>query len=88
MNNIELSRNKSDANIINDIQVISKKLVSFRSHSKSGEKKGKIEFKNSRNKNIDNKNIGIKVKMNKTQPFNIQNKPVAKDTNLPITHRE
>lgn len=71
--NAELNRNNSDMNFSNDVNVLNKKMINLRSQSKSGEKKQKIEFRNSKNKNKDpisaaQKNI--KVQMNKTQPFN------------------
>jgi hypothetical protein len=68
--NQELSRISSDANFSQGgIKVISKKLISFRSQSKSGEKKHKIEFRNSNKLSKMNNNNQIKVKMNQTQPF-------------------
>jgi len=55
-----------------NVKVISKKLISFRSQSKSGEKanKQKIEFKNNKLNKAQPDKLAIKVKMNKTQPFN------------------
>jgi hypothetical protein len=72
--NQELSRMASDANFNSGVKVISKKLISFRSQSKSGDKKHKIEFRNSNklklNYNAYDKQSTIKIKMNQTQPFN------------------